>query len=123
MAYLAINDPPVFSEKIYQIEEEDWLTAELENEIKGALLNNDVFLKALMEEKEKAHLYSKELEKADLLTVQENGIYYVKKAEHAPDERENEGYFKVMNHPNQSEKNRIVFWHPCASSWGGILMY
>lgn len=123
MAYLAINNPPVFTEKIYQIEEEDWLTAELENEIKGALLNNDVFLKALMEEKEKSHLYSKELERVDLLTVQKNGIYYVKQAQHAPDERENEGYFKVMNHPNQSEENRMIFWHPCASSSGGILMY
>ncbi len=119
MAYLAINDPPVFSEKIYQVEEEDYITADLENEVKGALLNNNVFLKALIEEEKKARLYSKELEKADLLTVQENGIYYVKQAQHAPDERENEGYFKVMNHPNQSEENRMIFWHPCASSSGG----
>ncbi len=121
MAYLAINDPPVFSEKIYQVEEEDYITADLENEVKGALLNNNVFLKALIEEEKKARLYSKELEKADLLTVQENGIYYVKQAQHAPDERENEGYFKVMNHPNQSEENRMIFWHPCASSSGGVL--
>ena len=56
MAHLTIHDPPVFTEKIYQTEEEDYLTAELENEIKGALLNNDVFLKALIEEKKKGHL-------------------------------------------------------------------
>ena len=119
MAYLEVHNSPVFTKEIYKTEEEDYITAELENKIKGALLNNDVFLKALIEEKEKDHLYSKELEKADLLTVQENGIYYVKQAQHAPEEENTEGYFKVINHPQKWEENRMIFWHPCASSSGG----
>ncbi len=46
---LQIKDPPIFTEQVHQIEEEEYLTAELENEIKGALLNNEVFLKVLAE--------------------------------------------------------------------------
>lgn len=49
MAYLDIRNPPVFTEKVHRIEEEEYLTAELENEIKGALLNNEIFLKVLAE--------------------------------------------------------------------------
>ena len=50
MGNLAIKEPPEFQQKIHQVEEEEYLTAELENEIKGALLNNDVYLKEKLEE-------------------------------------------------------------------------
>lgn len=50
MSNLTIKDPPVFTEQIYKVKKEDYVTAELENEIKGALLNNDIFLKKFMEE-------------------------------------------------------------------------
>ena len=119
MAYLTINDPPVFSEKIYQVEEEDYITADLENEMKGALLNNDVFLKALIEEKEKAHLYSKELEEADLLTVQENGTYYVKYAQNAPDER-NEGILRLLIIHKKWKEIELYFGIRVFLVWGDI---
>ncbi len=53
MRNLAIKEPPEFQQEIYQVEEEEYLTAELENGIKGALLNNDVYLKKKVEETEK----------------------------------------------------------------------
>ncbi len=53
MGNLAIKEPPEFQEKIHQVEEEEYLTAELENGIKGALLNNDVYLKKKLEETKK----------------------------------------------------------------------
>lgn len=49
MANLLVKDPPTFTDEIHQIEREEYITAELENEIKEALLNNDVFLKVLAE--------------------------------------------------------------------------
>ena len=45
MANLPISSPPVFTSEIYQTKSEDLITAELENMIKGALLNNDVYLR------------------------------------------------------------------------------
>ena len=55
MANLEVKNPPEFTDKIYKTEREDLLTAELENSIKGSLLNNDVFLKqALLEESTRA---------------------------------------------------------------------
>ena len=53
MRNLAIKEPLEFQQEIYQVEEEEYLTAELENGIKGALLNNDVYLKKKVEETEK----------------------------------------------------------------------
>ena len=50
MGNLVIKEPPEFQDKIHKIEEEEYLTAELENGIKGALLNNDVYLKWKLEE-------------------------------------------------------------------------
>lgn len=50
MGNLAIKEPPEFQEEIHQVEEEEYLTAEIENGIKGALLNNDVYLKRKIEE-------------------------------------------------------------------------
>ncbi len=50
MANLPILDPPVFTREIYQTKMEDLITAELENKIKGALLNNDVYLNILLEQ-------------------------------------------------------------------------
>ncbi len=50
MGNLVIKEPPEFQDKIHKIEEEEYLTAELENGIKGALLNNDVYLKRKLEE-------------------------------------------------------------------------
>ncbi len=55
MANLEVKNPPEFTNEIYKTEREDLLTAELENEIKGKLLNNDVFLKQeLLEENKRA---------------------------------------------------------------------
>lgn len=67
MANLAIKDPPVFTEQIYKITKKDRITAELENEIKGALLNNDIFLKKLVETNSENH-NADENAHADLLS-------------------------------------------------------
>lgn len=45
MANLVIKNPPEFTEEICAVTEADKITAELENRIKAALINNDVFLK------------------------------------------------------------------------------
>lgn len=50
MANLEVKNSPEFTDEIYKTEREDLLTAELENEIKGKLLNNDVFLKEKLQE-------------------------------------------------------------------------
>ena len=50
MENLEILNPPQFSEEIYKVEEEEFITAEIENEIKRKLLNNDIFLKKMIEE-------------------------------------------------------------------------
>ncbi len=49
MANLTIKDPPAFTSEIHKTEKEELITADLENEIKSALLNNEVFLKVLTE--------------------------------------------------------------------------
>ena len=49
MANLIVKDPPEFTEEICAVTEADKITAELENQIKAALLNNDVFLKVALE--------------------------------------------------------------------------
>ena len=49
MENLEILEPAIFSEEIRKVEEEEFITAEIENEIKRKLLNNDVFLKELLE--------------------------------------------------------------------------
>ncbi len=50
MKNLEILNPPQFSEEIYKVEEEEFITAEIENGIKRKLLNNDIFLKKMIEE-------------------------------------------------------------------------
>ena len=50
MANLEILNPPQFSEEIKKVKEEDFITAAIENEIKRKLLNNDIFLKKMIEE-------------------------------------------------------------------------
>jgi len=49
MGNLTVKNPPEFTSEVHKTEKEEFITAELENEIKSALLNNDVFLKALAE--------------------------------------------------------------------------
>ena len=49
MANLIVKNPPEFTEQIHKTEKEEFITADLENEIKSALLNNEVFLKVLTE--------------------------------------------------------------------------
>ncbi len=53
MSHLIVKDPPVFTEEIYKIERVDLITADLENEIKGKLLNNEIYVKKLAEEIQK----------------------------------------------------------------------
>ena len=55
MKHLEILNPPQFSEEIYKVEEEEFITAEIENEIKRRLLNNDIFLKKMIEEIRKSN--------------------------------------------------------------------
>lgn len=50
MANLPIISPAEFTSEIYQRQREDFITSELENEITGQLLNNDIYLKKEMEE-------------------------------------------------------------------------
>ena len=59
MANLIVKDPPTFTSEIHKTEKKEFITADLENEIKSALLNNDVFLKTLAEaiqEKSNTHI-------------------------------------------------------------------
>lgn len=61
MENLEILKPAIFSEEIRKVEKEEFITAEIENEIKRRLLNNDVFLKELLEkltEKTEEHIGS-----------------------------------------------------------------
>lgn len=67
MSNLTIKDPPVFTEQIYKVKKEDYITAELENAIKEALLNNDIFLKRQIEDKMKNH-NTEETAHADLFS-------------------------------------------------------
>lgn len=55
MKNLEILNPPQFSEEIYKVEEEEFITAEIENGIKRKLLNNDIFLKKMIEEIRKSN--------------------------------------------------------------------
>lgn len=50
MANLPIISPAEFTSEIHQTEREEFITAELENQIKGQLLNNDVYLKGKTDE-------------------------------------------------------------------------
>ena len=43
MENLEILEPAIFSEEIRKVEEEEFITAEIENEIKRKLLNNAMF--------------------------------------------------------------------------------
>ena len=49
MGNLPVQESPKFTEEIPAVTREDMITAELENQIKAALLNNDVFLKQAIE--------------------------------------------------------------------------
>ena len=49
MENLEILKPAQFSEEIKKVKEEEFITAAIENEIKRKLLNNDIFLKHLIE--------------------------------------------------------------------------
>lgn len=49
MANLPVKNPPEFTDEIPAVIESDKITAELENSIKAALLNNDIFLQAALE--------------------------------------------------------------------------
>ncbi len=49
MENLIVKNPPEFTSEIHKTEKKEFITADLENEIKSALLNNDVFLKVLAE--------------------------------------------------------------------------
>ncbi len=91
--------------------------ADLFNALFTTLLHNDLFLKEAAGALEKENRYSRNLEEADLLTVEENGIYYVKKAENSP--AGEEGYLEVFNHPVEFENCRTIFWRPYNSNVGG----
>ncbi len=102
---LQIKDPPIFTEQVHQIEEEEYLTAELENEIKGALLNNEVFLKVLAETIQKtveAHIKNGNLH----VTEQDKNIWSSKATvDHLHDERY---YTKAEISENISNPNLLI---------------
>ena len=50
MANLPIKSPAEFTTKVYQVKQSDLITDSIENQIKGQLLNNDVYLKEKLEE-------------------------------------------------------------------------
>lgn len=91
--------------------------ADLFNKLFDTLLQNDLFLKDVVGTLEKENHYSKNLEQVDLLTVEENGIYYVTKAGNSPVGEE--GYLEVFNHPVEFENRRTIFWRPHNLSVGG----
>lgn len=78
MSYLTIKDPPVFQETIYKTEREDFITAELENEIKGTLLNNEIYLKKLAESIQKKS--NEHIENGGVHVTPENKQYWSSKA-------------------------------------------
>lgn len=50
MANLPIKSPAEFTTKVYQVKQSDLITDSIENQIKGQLLNNDIYLKQKLEE-------------------------------------------------------------------------
>ncbi len=50
MANLPIKSPAEFTSEVYQVKQSDLITDNIENQIKGQLLNNDVYLKEKLEE-------------------------------------------------------------------------
>lgn len=50
MANLPIKSPAEFTTEVYQVKQSDLITDNLENQIKGQLLNNDIYLKQKLEE-------------------------------------------------------------------------
>ena len=52
MANLPIKSPAEFTTEVYQVKQSDLITDNIENQIKGQLLNNDVYLKKKLEEME-----------------------------------------------------------------------
>lgn len=75
MANLQIKNPPEFTTEVQKVGAEDFITAELENEIKGKLLNNTVFLKAIADE------VVKHMETSEIHVTTENKRYWDDKAE------------------------------------------
>ena len=50
MANLPIKSPAEFTTEVYQVKQSDLITDNIENQIKGQFLNNDVYLKEKLEE-------------------------------------------------------------------------
>lgn len=50
MANLQIKSPAEFTSEVYQVKQSDLITDNIENQIKGQLLNNDIYLKQKLEE-------------------------------------------------------------------------
>ena len=50
MVNLPIKSPAEFTTEVYQVKQSDLITDNIENQIKGQLLNNDVYLKEKLEE-------------------------------------------------------------------------
>ena len=50
MANLPIKSPAEFTSEVYQVKQSDLITDNIENQIKGQLLNNDIYLKQKLEE-------------------------------------------------------------------------
>ena len=50
MANLPIKSPAEFTAEVYQVKQADLITNNIENQIKGQLLNNDIYLKQKVEE-------------------------------------------------------------------------
>lgn len=75
MANLQIKNPPEFTTEVQKVGAEDFITAELENEIKGKLLNNTVFLKAIADE------VVKHMETSEIHVTTESKRYWDDKAE------------------------------------------
>lgn len=75
MANLQIKNPPEFTTEVQKVGAEDFITAELENEIKGKLLNNTVFLKAIADE------VVRHMKDSEIHVTTENKRYWDDKAE------------------------------------------
>ena len=80
MGNLPVQKEPKFTKEIPAVTKEDMITAELENQIKGALLNNDVFLKQAIEKLVKEVITSKggTIKEGANLTL-EGGMLYMQR--------------------------------------------
>ena len=80
MGNLSVQKEPKFTKEIPAVTKEDMITAELENQIKGALLNNDVFLKQAIEKLVKEVITSKggTIKEGANLTL-EGGMIYIQR--------------------------------------------